>query len=149
MRIRIQLFSSKRILILLFITVMRVCDRWYTYILQTLQCSILSILSLYASVVSHHGSIFCLLNFNFNADPDPAFHFPTASKIIQIRTQLPDKFILILEPGSGYDQKAPYFFFGGGGFNTASSAPLRFHRADGCWGRTQDRCNWCIGSQTL
>ncbi len=27
--------------------------------------------------------------------------------------------------------------------------PLRFHCADGCWKRTQDRCNWCIGSQTL
>jgi hypothetical protein len=22
--------------------------------------------------------------------------------------------------------------------------PLRFHYADGCWDRTQDRCNWCI-----
>jgi hypothetical protein len=28
-------------------------------------------------------------------------------------------------------------------------APLRFHCADGCWDRTQDRCNWCIGSQML
>ena len=27
--------------------------------------------------------------------------------------------------------------------------PLRFHCADGCWERTQDRCNWCIDSQTL
>ncbi len=27
--------------------------------------------------------------------------------------------------------------------------PLKFHCADGCWDRTQDRCNWCIGSQTL
>ncbi len=27
--------------------------------------------------------------------------------------------------------------------------PLRFHCADGCWDRTKDRCNWCIGSQTL
>jgi hypothetical protein len=27
--------------------------------------------------------------------------------------------------------------------------PLRFHCADGCWDRTQDHCNWCIGSQTL
>ncbi len=27
--------------------------------------------------------------------------------------------------------------------------PLRFHCADGWWDRTQDRCNWCIGSQTL
>ncbi len=27
--------------------------------------------------------------------------------------------------------------------------PLRFHCADGCWDRTQDRCSWCIGSQTL
>ncbi len=27
--------------------------------------------------------------------------------------------------------------------------PLRFHSADGCWDRTQDRCNLCIGSQTL
>jgi hypothetical protein len=26
---------------------------------------------------------------------------------------------------------------------------LRFHCADGCWDRTQDRYNWCIGSQTL
>ncbi len=26
---------------------------------------------------------------------------------------------------------------------------LRFRCADGCWDRTQDRCNWCIGSQTL
>jgi hypothetical protein len=34
-------------------------------------------------------------------------------------------------------------------FSTASSPPLRFHCADGCWDRTQDRCNLCIGSQTL
>jgi hypothetical protein len=27
--------------------------------------------------------------------------------------------------------------------------PLRFHCADGCWDRTQDRRNWYIGSQTL
>jgi hypothetical protein len=27
--------------------------------------------------------------------------------------------------------------------------PLRLHCADGCWDRTQDRCKWCIGSQTL
>jgi hypothetical protein len=27
--------------------------------------------------------------------------------------------------------------------------PLRFHCADRCWDRIQDRCNWCIGSQTL
>jgi ABC-type multidrug transport system permease subunit len=27
--------------------------------------------------------------------------------------------------------------------------PLRFHCADGYWDRTQDRCNKCIGSQTL
>jgi hypothetical protein len=27
--------------------------------------------------------------------------------------------------------------------------PLRFHCADECWDRTQDRCNCCIGSQTL
>jgi hypothetical protein len=27
--------------------------------------------------------------------------------------------------------------------------PLRFHCADGCWDRTQDRCNGCINSQTL
>jgi hypothetical protein len=27
--------------------------------------------------------------------------------------------------------------------------PLRFRCANGCWDRTQDRCNWCIGSQTL
>jgi hypothetical protein len=26
--------------------------------------------------------------------------------------------------------------------------PLRFHCADGCRDRTQDRCNWCIGSQS-
>jgi hypothetical protein len=25
--------------------------------------------------------------------------------------------------------------------------PLRFHCADGCWDRTQDRCIWCIDSQ--
>ncbi len=25
--------------------------------------------------------------------------------------------------------------------------PLRFQCADGCWDRTQDRCNWCIGSR--
>ncbi len=30
-----------------------------------------------------------------------------------------------------------------------SLPPLRFHRADDCWDRTQDRCNWCIGSRTL
>ncbi len=27
--------------------------------------------------------------------------------------------------------------------------PLRIHCADGCCDWTQDRCNWCIGSQTL
>jgi hypothetical protein len=27
--------------------------------------------------------------------------------------------------------------------------PHRFHCADGCWDRTQDRCNWCSGSQTF
>ncbi len=27
--------------------------------------------------------------------------------------------------------------------------PLRFNFADGYWDRTKDRCNWCIGSQTL
>jgi hypothetical protein len=27
--------------------------------------------------------------------------------------------------------------------------PLIFHCAVGCWDRTQDRCNLCIGSQTL
>ncbi len=27
--------------------------------------------------------------------------------------------------------------------------PLRFRCADGCWDRTQDRCNWYIGSQTI
>jgi hypothetical protein len=26
---------------------------------------------------------------------------------------------------------------------------LRFHCADGCWDRKQDRCNSCISSQTL
>ncbi len=48
------------------------------------------------------------------------------------------------------------FFLGGGFFLSfvLYSAlfhlpPLRFHSADGCWDRTQDRCNWCIGSQTL
>jgi hypothetical protein len=49
------------------------------------------------------------------------------------------------------------FFFGGGGFftffvlySTLLHLPtLRFHCTDGCWNRTQDRCNWCIGSQTL
>jgi hypothetical protein len=25
--------------------------------------------------------------------------------------------------------------------------PLRFHCAEGCWDRTQDRCNWCIGNE--
>jgi hypothetical protein len=34
-------------------------------------------------------------------------------------------------------------------FNTASFAALRFHSADGCCDRTQDHCNWCIGSQTF
>ncbi len=50
-----------------------------------------------------------------------------------------------------------YFFFGGGDFvyffvlysALLHLPPLRFHYADGCWDRTQDRCNWCIGSQTL
>jgi hypothetical protein len=27
--------------------------------------------------------------------------------------------------------------------------PLRFYCVNGCWDRTQDRCNWCIGSQML
>jgi hypothetical protein len=34
-------------------------------------------------------------------------------------------------------------------FSTASLPHLRFHCADRCRDRTQDRCNWCIGSQTL
>jgi hypothetical protein len=43
-----------------------------------------------------------------------------------------------------------FFFF----FSVLYSAllhlpPLRFHCADGCWDRTQDRCKWCIDSQTL
>jgi hypothetical protein len=50
-----------------------------------------------------------------------------------------------------------FFFFGGGiffFFFVQYSAllhlpPLRFHCADGCWDRTQDRCNLCIGSQSL
>ncbi len=33
--------------------------------------------------------------------------------------------------------------------NTAHMPSLRFHCADGFWDRTQYRCNWCIGSQTL
>ncbi len=47
------------------------------------------------------------------------------------------------------------FFFFGGGINfliffilysaLLHLAPLRFPCADGCWDRTQDRCNWCIG----
>ncbi len=52
------------------------------------------------------------------------------------------------------------FFFGGGGIFSIFFVlyrysallhlpPLRFHCADGCWDRTQDRCNWCIDSQTL
>jgi hypothetical protein len=47
-------------------------------------------------------------------------------------------------------KKAGLFFF-----RTNSTLlhlpPCRFHCADGCWYRyrTQDRCNWCIGSQTL
>ncbi len=48
------------------------------YILKTLQGSILS---LYASIVSVHRSILSLLNFDFSADPAPAFHFNMASKI--------------------------------------------------------------------
>ncbi len=27
--------------------------------------------------------------------------------------------------------------------------PSKFHCADGCWDRNQDRSNWCIDSQTL
>jgi hypothetical protein len=42
-----------------------------------------------------------------------------------------------------------YFFFFRTIFSTLHLPPLRFHCADGCWDRTQDRCNWCIGSQTL
>jgi hypothetical protein len=50
-----------------------------------------------------------------------------------------------------------FFFFWGGIFSTffvlysalLHLPPLRFHCADGCWDRTQDRCNWCISSQTL
>ncbi len=47
-----------------------------------------------------------------------------------------------------------YIFFGGGFvffvlYSTLLHLPpLRFHCADGCWDRTQDSCNWCIGSQT-
>ncbi len=61
------------------------------YILQTLQGSILS---RYASIVSFHSFT---LNFDFNADPDPAYHSKAdpdpASKIMRIRTQPPGKFI--------------------------------------------------------
>ncbi len=51
-----------------------------------------------------------------------------------------------------------FFIFGGGFYFCFSFVlystllhlpPLRFHCADGCWDRTQDRCNWCIGSQIL
>jgi hypothetical protein len=43
---------------------------------------------------------------------------------------------------------------GGGFFFVLYSAllhlpPLRFHCADRCWDRTQDRCNRCIDSQTF
>ncbi len=41
------------------------------------------------------------------------------------------------------------FFWGGIFLYYIHPPPLRFHCADGCWDRTQDRCNWCIGSQTL
>jgi hypothetical protein len=46
------------------------------------------------------------------------------------------------------------FFLGGGLFFVLYSAllhlpPLRFHCADGCWDRTQDRCNWCNWSDAL
>jgi hypothetical protein len=34
-------------------------------------------------------------------------------------------------------------------FNTASSAPLRFHCVRGCWDRTQDCCDSSIDSQML
>ncbi len=55
-------------------------------------------------------------------------------------------------------QKEYAFLGGGGGFvlilflkhsALLHLPPLRFHCADGCWDRTQDRCILCIGSQTL
>jgi hypothetical protein len=65
MRIRIQLFTSMWIRILL-IKVMLICDHWST-----------DLLVLHLSV---HGTPWLryeprkFLNFDFNADPDPAFH---------------------------------------------------------------------------
>jgi hypothetical protein len=42
------------------------------------------------------------------------------------------------------------FFFGTIRYSTLLHLPPPiFHCADGCWVRIQDRCNWCIGSQTL
>ncbi len=79
MLIRILIFTLMRIQIpvriLLFIKVMWICNHCTG--LLTLQGSILS---LYASIVSIHGPLwlYCqllkILNFEFNADPDPAFH---------------------------------------------------------------------------
>ncbi len=53
----------------------------------------------------------------------------------------------------GHDKYS--IFFGGAGFffilysTLLHLPPLRFHCADGSWNPTQDRCNLCIGSQTL
>jgi hypothetical protein len=70
-RSRIQLFTEMLIRIRILIKVMIICDCWSTE----------------GSIFSLHGSIVCalcpprlhfepleLLNFDFNADPDPAFH---------------------------------------------------------------------------
>jgi hypothetical protein len=54
-------------------------------------------------------------------------------------------------------QKFLFFLFFGGFFfflfvqysALLRLPPLRFHCADGCLDGTQDRCNLCIGSQTL
>jgi hypothetical protein len=94
MRIRFQRFNSMQILIL--IKALKTCDHW----LQNLQGFVLS---LHTSIVSVHGplrfhsELLKLLNFDFNADPDPTFHL-----FIQMRTriQLPKTMrIWIRNPG--------------------------------------------------
>jgi hypothetical protein len=77
MLIQIRPFTFILIRILM-IKLMQICDHWST---DTPRLYFIS--SRHSSIVSVHGSILSLLasEFDFNADPDPAFHSNTDSDL--------------------------------------------------------------------
>ncbi len=85
------------------------------------------------------------------------FPSKTSEIILPVRPTLPISPSLWFKPSPVAEKPIFFYKFFGGIFSiffVQYSAllhlpPLRFHCADGCWDRTQDRCNWCIGSQTL